>query len=307
MGDVGTSGAQMGRSVTLTGLATRLSLAAAAGLCASCGAVQVGRAPPAASARWLAQIGDDAIAPAHDDANAGGIARADGPRPQKVAQARRHAPAEARPSVSARRRDARPPAPALGPAPRPEARAGAVVAGDPAEGAARPAEPAAQSGPDERANRRIAAAQRLLHQRFDPDRPFVDEVLAAAGQGIAVPPDRNHAAGLLAILAARGQQLALSAVRDGDVVFFRDTLDLNGNRAPDDGVTLAAVVERVEADRLVLILRRAGRVRRVAADPRRPEQTHDEAGRVINTRLVQWPAFAKAHTTGALIAAAGRP
>ncbi len=287
---------------TRTGLAARPALGAALALCAACGAVQVGRAPPANSARWLAQLGDDAIAPGLDDETFEGSAPS---RPTASAATRRPAPTAPRPAVAARRREVPASAPAIGA--RPEANPKEAAATDPAERADRTQERAAAAGPDERAQRRIAAAQRLLHQRFDPDRPFVDEVLAAAGQAIVVPPDRNHAAGLLATLAARGQQVKVAAARDGDVVFFRDTLDLNGNRAPDDGVTLAAIVERVEADRWVLITRRAGRVRRIAADPGRPQQTHDEAGRVINTRLVQWPGFAQAHTTGALIAAVARP
>ncbi len=158
-----------------------------------------------------------------------------------------------------------------------------------------------------RARQRVLAAQRLLGRAGNDDRPFVDEVLHAAGQGVAVSRREVYAAALHAHLAADNALVGGGAVRAGDIAFFRDTLDLNGNRRPDDGITLAAIVEQVEDGRILVIARRAGRVRRLAIAAARPEVVRDDAGTVLNTRLVRWPGETAPRTTGQCLAAFGRP
>lgn len=158
-----------------------------------------------------------------------------------------------------------------------------------------------------RARQRVVAAQRLLGRAGNDDRPFVDEVLHAAGQGVAISRREVYAAALHTRLAADDALVGRSAVRAGDIAFFRDTLDLNGNRRPDDGITLAAIVEQVEDGRVLVIARRAGRVRRLAITAAQPEIVRDEAGTVLNTRLVRWPGESTPRTTGQCLAAFGRP
>ncbi|HAN30380.1 MAG TPA: hypothetical protein DCQ06_02170, partial [Myxococcales bacterium] len=96
-------------------------------------------------------------------------------------------------------------------------------------------------------------------------------------------------------------------LRPGDLVFFRDTNDLNGNGKPDDGVTWVAVLEQIHQDRLIVIGQRAGRVRRMAVSSQRPHVTRDPSGKVVNTRIVKWPNESQAWTTGRCFAGFGRP
>ena len=161
--------------------------------------------------------------------------------------------------------------------------------------------------PDQRARQRVSAALRLLDRTGNADRPFVDEVLHAAGQGVVVSRTVEYAAALFAQLEADGRLVARNQAAPGDIVFFRDTLDVNGNRKPDDGITLAAVVERVEAERILVIARRGGRVRRLAIAPDAPDSVRNAKGIVVNTRLVQWPGEPRARTTGHCFAAYARP
>lgn len=167
--------------------------------------------------------------------------------------------------------------------------------------------PALEGDRDQLAGQRVAAAQRLLGRSGNADRPFVDEVLHAAGQGVAVPRNQVYAVALHQALGGRDAEVSSTAVRAGDLAFFRDTLDLNGNRRPDDGLTLVALVERVEADRVLLIARRAGRVRRLAVSTSARSTVRTAAGRVVNTRLVRWPGERDARTTGECLAAFVRP
>ncbi len=318
--------AQAGRRSGLDRVAMRLGVGAIGVVCLAAGgcvSLQLGPVTPPLAASWLAdrgaletgltdpgrstpsprQAGRRVAKVSTSERPVGPIGTWPPPRASRPVPERAPAPAHKPASGSASSTSpqaASAPAPAPGPtqAPRQEAKA---------QPAANPPAAAGTAAPDARAAERVAAAQRLLDRVGNADQPLVDEILHAAGQGIAISSRVVYAAGLLAHLREEGKEVARGAVAPGDVAFFRDTLDLNGNRRPDDGVTFAALVERVEAGRVVVIARRGGRVRRLALDPSRPTAVHDEHGQVVNTRLVQWPGQPAPWTTGQCLAAYARP
>lgn len=157
-----------------------------------------------------------------------------------------------------------------------------------------------------RASQRVEAAAALLGTAGLADRAFVAHVLRAAGQDLEVDRNVNYAAGLHAKLQADGVTVEAAEARPGDLVFFRDTSDLNGNTRPDDGVTLVGVVERAQGTQVVFIAQRAGKVRRMAVDPQRPQVVR-EGSQVVNTRLVRWPGSTHAWTTGQCLVGYARP
>ena len=139
------------------------------------------------------------------------------------------------------------------------------------------------------------------------DRAFVAHVLRAAGQDLEVDRSRPYAPALFEQLQKRGKLVQLAEAVPGDLIFFRNTADLNANGKPDDGVTLVGVVERVEGSRVILIAQRAGKVRRLAADPSQPDMVRDLRGEVVNTRLVRWPGAEGPLTAGQCLAGFARP
>lgn len=174
-----------------------------------------------------------------------------------------------------------------------------------------PAAPAATPPPQGddrlRAVQRVEAAQTLLGTPGLQERAFVAHVLRAAGQDIAVDAKQPYAASLWHKLEAAGGKVAQAEARPGDLVFFRDTADLNGNGKPDDGVTLVGVVERVRGSHAVFIAQRAGKVRRMAVDATRPLVIRDAGSEVVNTRLVRWPGSDTPWTTGQCFFGLARP
>lgn len=167
------------------------------------------------------------------------------------------------------------------------------------------ATPPPQNNDDVRAAQRVEAAQALLGTSGLQDRAFVAQVLRASAQDVAVDAKLPYAAALWAKLESA--HVAKSAPKAGDLVFFRDTADLNGNGKPDDGVTLVGVVERAQGTHTLFIAHRAGKVRRMAVDPQRPMVIRDAGGEVVNTRLVRWPGTAEPWTTGQCLVGYARP
>lgn len=165
--------------------------------------------------------------------------------------------------------------------------------------------PPPQNTEDVRAAQRVEAAQALLGTSGLQDRAFVAHVLRAAGQDIAVDSKQPYAAALWVKLD--DSRVGKSSARAGDLVFFRDTADLNGNGKPDDGVTLVGVVEKSHGAHVLFIAHRAGKVRRMAVDPTRPLVIRDGAAEVINTRLVRWPGSPDPWTTGQCLMGYARP
>ncbi len=200
-----------------------------------------------------------------------------------------------------------PPAESTPPAPVAEpVRAPAEAA--PTQQPAAPANARAPQNDEElRATQRVEAAQALLGTPGLQDRAFVAQVLKAAGQDVQVEARGPYAAALWGKLTGQNGKVPDGDTRPGDLIFFRDTADLNGNGRPDDGVTLVGVVERVRGAHVVLIAQRAGKVRRMAVDPTRPQVIRDGAGEVVNTRLVRWPSSNEVWTTGQCLVGYARP
>ncbi len=72
----------------------------------------------------------------------------------------------------------------------------------------------------------------------------------------------------------------------GDVVFFDDTHDRNGNGRLDDDLTHLAVVEKVRDDGTLTLVHRGSKgVTRIWMNLARPDEHADEAGRVLNSFL----------------------
>ncbi len=139
------------------------------------------------------------------------------------------------------------------------------------------------------------------------DRAFVAHVLRAAGQDVPVDTHAVYPAALYQKLTASAQHVDAHQPRAGDLVFFRDTSDTNGNGKPDDGVTLVGIVERAQGSRAVFIAQRAGKVRRMAVDPQQPLVVRDGHDEVVNTRLVRWPGSQSPWTTGQCLVGYLRP
>lgn len=160
---------------------------------------------------------------------------------------------------------------------------------------------------DLRGVQRVEAASALLGTPGLQDSAFVAHVLRASGQELDVDRSRPYAPALYDQLRRKGRILTDGPVAPGDLIFFNNTADLNSNGRPDDGVTLVGVVERVDGARIVLIAQRAGKVRRLAVDPSRPELVRDARGEVVNTRLVRWPGAQGPLTAAQCLAGFARP
>jgi hypothetical protein len=157
---------------------------------------------------------------------------------------------------------------------------------------------------------------RVGRERFPADcTGFVEAVYQAEGVPLrslmraAAPQDRT---GVDA--AWRAMEVYGVTVRDGlwpapgDLVFWHDTYDRNGNGRADDGLTHVGIVLYV-VDRTVVFLHRGSKaVARGAMDTRRPDAARSETGEVVNSyirkkdpRLEGVPVLA-----GALFAGYGR-
>ena len=155
--------------------------------------------------------------------------------------------------------------------------------------------------------KRVESASALLGTPGLQDRAFVAHVLRAAGQDLEVDRNRPYAPALYELLQKRGLLVSAGVALPGDLIFFKNTADLNSNGRPDDGVTLVGVVERIDGSRIVLIAQRAGKVRRLAVDASRPELVRDARGEVVNTRLVRWPGSEGPLTAGQCLSGFARP
>jgi cell wall-associated NlpC family hydrolase len=259
-----------------------------------------GRAPGHAFRAGLLNDGDTAYASADEPEAPAPVRPAESPRarpaPARVAQGRKQTTAHfAEPST-------RPAAASEAATPHPVARQPAV----------RPvASPPSATGHDAadalRATQRVDAAAALLGTPGLAERAFVAHVLRAAGQDVDVDRSAPYPKALHDKLAGTAQPVEHKEARPGDLVFFRDTADVNGNGKPDDGITMVGVVERVEGRRVVFIAQRANKVRRMAVDPTQPMVVRDAKDEVVNTRLVRWPGAQSPLTTGQCLVGYLRP
>lgn len=92
----------------------------------------------------------------------------------------------------------------------------------------------------------------------------------------------------------------------GDLVFFDDTYDSNGNGRRDDPLSHVGVVERVEDDGTVVFVHRVGaRIIRSRLNVANPHARHDDKGRPLNHYLRAAHGATPARTTGELFVAYG--
>jgi hypothetical protein len=90
----------------------------------------------------------------------------------------------------------------------------------------------------------------------------------------------------------------------GDLVFFRDTYDLNRDGRENDGLTHVAVVDDVEDDGTVVVIHRVyGGVKRYRMNLSHPNQSKASTGRTINDWLRLAGRTGKAQLTSELFAA----
>jgi peptidoglycan DL-endopeptidase CwlO len=92
----------------------------------------------------------------------------------------------------------------------------------------------------------------------------------------------------------------------GDLVFFDDTWDQNGNGRRDDPLSHVGIVELVEADGTVVLVHRQGRkIVRARMNLGEPHARHDKSGRAINHYLRTAQGGHPAKTTAELFVAFG--
>jgi hypothetical protein len=131
-------------------------------------------------------------------------------------------------------------------------------------------------------------------RRFHADcSGYVEAVYEAAGipvrDAIALRPEDEGRASAALHRAVRELGVLYGAEREplpGDLVFFHDTYDRNGNGEADDGVTHTGLVEEVRADGVVVFLHRGGRaVMRAQLDLAAPDAARDPGGQPRNSAL----------------------
>lgn len=107
-------------------------------------------------------------------------------------------------------------------------------------------------------------------------------------------------------LAQRHGSLRRSHPLPGDLVFFDDTYDANGNGLRDDPLSHVGVVEKMLADGTVLFVHRIGsRIVRWRMHPGRPSERVDAQGRTLNHALRAAEGPFPPQTTGELFVAFG--
>ena len=156
-----------------------------------------------------------------------------------------------------------------------------------------------RSRPTTAALTRVLAAARSLvgrrrvevgGRRFRADcSGFVRGVYSAAGVDLFAVPMRRDENGVRLIhrwFALHGRNYRSGAPSPGDVVYFNDTYDRNGDRRLDDWLTHVGIVDRVLADGTVYVIHyvSAG-IEREPMNLAHPHAWRDRSGRVINAFL----------------------
>lgn len=173
------------------------------------------------------------------------------------------------------------------------------------------------AGPEARLQA-VALARRLVGRRTVswPGQPIPDDcsglvlgIYASVGvslRGMAQPGD-NAVTALYRFARSHGRVFTSGTPSPGDLVFFHDTYDQNGDGLVDDGLTHVALVEAVEDDGTVLIIHRVRRgVMRYRMNLRHPELRADpRSGRPLNDYLRGSSGNARPVLTGQLFATFG--
>ncbi len=164
----------------------------------------------------------------------------------------------------------------------------------------------------------VATARRLLGQTSVrwPGQAFPDDcsglvlgVYASVGvplTGSARPGD-NGVTAVWRWTSAKGRLFRTGRPDPGDLVFFHDTYDRDGDGKLDDGLTHIALVESVDADGTVSIIHRVSRgVMRYRMNLDRPAlRTEPGSGRVLNDWIRGSTGKGQAVLTGQLFAVYG--
>jgi hypothetical protein len=130
-------------------------------------------------------------------------------------------------------------------------------------------------------------------------------IYARAGVPLAADGQAPDTRTLFALVQKNGS-LRRHDPLPGDLVFFDDTWDENGNGRIDDPLSHVGVVERVEDDGTVVFVQHAGgRVVRARVNPEHPHERVDEQGRTQNHWLRSAVGARPAKTTGELFVAFG--
>jgi hypothetical protein len=170
-----------------------------------------------------------------------------------------------------------------------------------------------EGGSDVRARIAAAAATALgeralivggVRYRFDCS-GVVASIYARAGVPLLVGGSAPDTKGLFA-LAQKNGSVRRHAPLPGDLVFFDDTWDENGNGRIDDPLSHVGVVERVEDNGTVVFVQRAGgRVIRSRMNLSHPHDRVDGNGRTLNHWLRSATGARPARTTAELFVAFG--
>lgn len=152
-------------------------------------------------------------------------------------------------------------------------------------------------------------------RRFHPDcSGYVEAVYEAQGipirDAFEIRPEDEWRASAALQRATRGLGVLYGAEREplpGDLVFFENTYDRNGNGRADDGVTHVGMVEEVRPDGAVLFLHRGSRgVARAVLDLRAPSTGRGPDGVQRNSPLRARPRSGTPSLAGELFAGFGR-
>ncbi|MFP2927046.1 CHAP domain-containing protein [Pyxidicoccus sp. 3LG] len=133
----------------------------------------------------------------------------------------------------------------------------------------------------------------------------------SAGLDLMAGPGRKGDNGVTHIYRVMRRRGALhrSKPRPGDLVFFRETYDRDGDGRRDDGLTHVGVVERVEPGGLVTFVHRGGKgIARSRMHLRWPTRHHARSSReVLNDYLRRASRQHRAYVTGELFAGFASP
>lgn len=133
----------------------------------------------------------------------------------------------------------------------------------------------------------------------------VGAIYARAGLPLLVDGSAPDTKGLFA-LAQKNGSVRRHEPLPGDLVFFDDTWDENGNGRIDDPLSHVGVVERIDDDGTVVFVQRAGgRVIRSRMNLRHPHDRVDGGGRTLNHWLRSAAGARPARTTAELFVAYG--
>lgn len=137
---------------------------------------------------------------------------------------------------------------------------------------------------------------------------FVRHVYGAAGVEL-MGAGRVGDNGVTAIWRNASSKRALrKKVHAGDLVFFRETYDRNGDGLRNDGLTHVGIVESVSSNGTITFLHRGGKgIERSHFNPYAPNKRIGRNGTVINDYLRAKSANRRAYLAGELFVVAASP